>query len=87
MGTEEPNRPSLLEQAQLRNRRPGPICTVQVAIKEHELGIEVADLVAACGRKEIQYRSAAKVLQDAGIAVRADAISRHANRLCACVTS
>lgn len=82
----EDARPSLLEQAKLRNGRPGPTCGVAVVIKEHELSDEVADLMAACARKEVQYRTASKVLQDAGIHLRSDAISRHSNRQCACVT-
>jgi hypothetical protein len=87
MGTEEPNRPSLLEQAKLRNGRPGPTCGVANILADHPLSAEVADLIDACVRKEVQFRTAAKVLGDAGIQLRPDAISRHSNRLCACVTT
>lgn len=77
--------PTLLDQARLRNKKPGPICAVKSAIENDATpDHQVAELIAACRRREIQFTTAAIVLGEAGIELKNDSISRHVRGVCGC---
>jgi hypothetical protein len=76
--------PSLLDEALRLSRKPGPVCGVAIAIAEHPRGKEVAVLVGACERREVQFTAASVALGNAGIHLKKDALSRHSRRQCGC---
>lgn len=76
--------PTLLAQARLRNKKPGPTCGVATVIQEHPLGPQVSEVIDACRTHEIQYTTAVNVFNEAGIQLRSDSISRHVRGQCAC---
>jgi N-acetylglutamate synthase/N-acetylornithine aminotransferase len=75
--------PTLLEQARLRNKKPGPVCGVANAMTG-DRGREVTELIEACKRREVQFTTATIVLGEAGIELKNDSISRHCRGVCGC---
>ena len=76
--------PSLLDEAKRLSRKPGPTCGVAIAVAEHPRGKEIAEVVAACERRDVQFTAASTALGNAGIHLKSDALSRHAHRRCGC---
>jgi hypothetical protein len=78
---------SLLDLARSKLKRRGPDCGVAIAIQNHpDRAADIEELIDATPTT-IQYSVAAETLNEVGIPLKADTISRHKRKRCSCVAA